>query len=168
VRPVTVNGGYAMRAWYDILNFDRDAPQDLDGIRQTHRMIAGLLAREAGRGVPHERIVIAGFSQGGAMALYSGVRQSAPLAGILALSCYLLDPARFDAERQADTLRTPVFLAHGEYDEVLPLALGERARERLEQAGYAVEWHQYPMPHSVAPEEIAHIGRWLARVLAPR
>ena len=168
VRPVTVNGGYAMRAWYDILSFDRNAPQDAAGIHRSHQVIAALLAREVSRGVPHERIVLAGFSQGGAMALYSGVRQATPLAGILALSCYLLEPARFDAEREAATLHTPVFLAHGEFDNVLPLALGERARERLEQAGYGVEWHQYRMPHSVMPEEIVHIGRWLARVLAPR
>lgn len=166
VRPVTVNGGYAMRAWYDIVSFDRNAPQDAAGIAQSHRTIEALLAREVERGVPRSRIVLAGFSQGGAMALYSGVRQAEPLAGILALSCYLLEPARFDAELQPATLRTPVFLAHGEYDNVLPLSLGERARGRLEQAGFAVEWHQYPMPHSVSPDEIAHIGAWLARVLA--
>ena len=168
VRPVTVNGGYAMRAWYDILSFERGARQDAAGIHQSQRMVDALIEREVARGVPRQRIVLAGFSQGGAMALYSGVRQPEPLAGILALSCYLLEPTRFEAERQAATLSTPVFIGHGDYDNVLPLALGESARDRMQEAGYSVEWHSYPMPHSVSPEELSHIGAWLGRVLAPR
>ncbi len=168
VRPVTVNGGHAMRAWYDIVSFDRSAPQDSAGIHASHQSILQLIRRENDRGIGTDRIVLAGFSQGGAMALYSGVRLAQPLAGIMALSCYLLETARFAAERQAATLPVPVFMAHGDYDNVLPVALGERARDHLVEAGYSVEWHSYPMPHSVMPQEIAAIGRWLARVLATR
>lgn len=166
VRPVTINGGYAMRAWYDILGFDRTAPQDLAGIRDSHQTILQLLEREKERGIGPGRVVLAGFSQGGAMALYSGVRLAEPLAGIMGLSCYLLEPARFPSEHQPATRSTPVFLAHGDQDEILPVMLGENARAQLAAAGYGVEWHRYAMPHSVVPEEIADIGRWLSRVLA--
>jgi len=166
VRPVTANGGYAMRAWYDIVSFDRSAPQDAAGIRHSQQAILQLIQRENERGIGTDRVVLAGFSQGGAMALHSGVRLAQPLAGIMALSCYLLEPARFAAEHQAATLSVPVFMAHGDYDNVLPVAVGESARDHLVAAGYSVEWHRYPMPHSVAPQEIADIGRWLARVLA--
>jgi phospholipase/carboxylesterase len=167
VRPVTVNGGYAMRAWYDIVSFDRSAPQDSVGIQQSHQAILQLIRRENDRGIGTERIALAGFSQGGAMALYSGVRLAQPLAGIMALSCYLLEPSRFAAGHLPATLPVPIFLAHGDYDTVLPVALGESAREHLLKAGYGVEWHRYSMAHSVAPEEIGDIGRWLARVLQP-
>jgi len=168
VRRVTINGGYSMRAWYDILSFDRAAPQDLAGIQESHRAVLKLIERENGRGIGTDRIVLAGFSQGGAMALYSGVRLAQPLAGIMGLSCYLLEPARFAIERRAVTLDAPVFLAHGESDNVLPVELGERARDQVAAAGYQVEWHRYAMAHSVVPQEIADIGRWLAQVLAAR
>lgn len=166
VRPVTINGGYAMRAWYDILSFDRAAPQDLAGIRESHHAVLQWIHAENARGIGTDRIVLAGFSQGGAMALYSGVRLAQPLAGIMGLSCYLLEPARFPAEHHPVTLSVPVFLAHGDFDNVLPLELGERARDQLASAGYGVEWHRYAMPHSVSPEELDDIGRWLGRALA--
>ena len=168
VRAVTVNGGYAMRAWYDIVSFDRSAPQDLGGIRESHESVEALIRRENERGIGADRIVLAGFSQGAAMALYSGVRLSQPLAGMLALSCYLLEPGRLADEAAPASLSVPVFMAHGEHDTVLPIALGERARDLLLAAGYAVEWHRYAMAHSVVPEEIGAIARWLARVLAAR
>lgn len=166
VRPVTINGGYAMRAWYDIPSFDRMAQQDEAGIRQSHQTVMEYISAENARGIATNRIVLAGFSQGGAMALYSGVRLSQPLAGIMGLSCYLLQAEQLMAERQPATLTSPVFIAHGDFDPILPPAMGEHARDHLSAAGYAVEWHRYPMPHSVAPQEIADIGRWLAKVLA--
>jgi phospholipase/carboxylesterase len=162
VRPVTVNGGYPMRAWYDIYSFENRDRQDETGIKSSDAIVRALIARENSRGIPNERIVLAGFSQGGAMALHTGTRLMPPLAGIMALSCYLILPARLLAERAAATMATPVFQAHGESDNVLPLALGESARDQLQSAGYQVEWHQYPMAHSVSQEEIADIGHWLA------
>ena len=165
MRALTVNGGMPMRAWYDIVAFDRHAPQDEAGMRQTDAAIQALIARESARGIDASRLVLAGFSQGGAMILYSGVRLDVPVAGLLALSCYLLEPARLTAARQAQSARAPVFLAHGNADEVLPLAYGEQARDALLAAGYSVEWHRYRMGHGVAPEEIGDIGRWLQRRL---
>jgi len=165
VRAVTINSGMPMRAWYDIVAFDRHAPQDLAGIRQSAAAIQALIGRETARGIDTSRIILAGFSQGGAMILHTGVRLAAPVAGLLALSCYLLESARL-AECQPPSARAPVFLAHGEADEVLPLAYGEQARDALLAAGYQVEWHRYRVGHGVAPEEIDDIGRWLRRRLA--
>jgi phospholipase/carboxylesterase len=165
VRPVTLNGGYAMRAWYDIVAIDRRAAEDDKGIRGSQAVIEALIRRENERGISSERIVLAGFSQGGAMALFAGTRHAQRLAGILALSCYQLLANRFESERSAANQSTPIFLAHGLQDPVVPPVLGEEAHQQLQLAGYAVEWHTYSMPHSVSPQEVADIAAWLRRVL---
>jgi phospholipase/carboxylesterase len=165
VRPVTLNGGYAMRAWYDIIAIDRRAAEDEQGIRASQALVTELIRGENARGIPTERIVLAGFSQGGAMALFCGTRYPERLAGILALSCYQVLATRFDAERLPANQATPIFLAHGMQDPVVVPALGEAARRQLEAAGFAVEWHAYSMPHAVCPQEVADIAAWLRRVL---
>jgi phospholipase/carboxylesterase len=165
VRPVTINNGYRMRAWYDIAGFDRSALQDEVGIRGADAAVRALIRRENERGVPAERIVLAGFSQGGAMALFTGVRYPERLAGIMGLSCYLVLAATLDEERDAANESTPVFMAHGTFDPVVDVRLGEETRRTLEARGYALTWRTYPMPHAVSPEEIADITSWLQRVL---
>jgi phospholipase/carboxylesterase len=165
IRPVTLNGGYAMRAWYDIIALDRRAPQDESGIRASQATIDTLIRREGARGIASERIVLAGFSQGGALALFTATRYPHKLAGIMGLSCYQLLAQRFDAERLPANQATPIFLAHGLEDPVVAPLLGEETRAQLEAAGYAVEWHAYSMPHAVCPQEVADIAAWLRRVL---
>jgi len=165
VRPVTLNNGYRMRAWYDIISIQRGAAQDEVGIRASHAIVEVLIRRENERGIASSKIVLAGFSQGGAMALYSGTRYAEKLAGIMALSCYMLLESRFAAERVAANHTTSIFLGHGTQDPVVSPALGEATRRLLETEGYAVEWHAYPMPHSVCPQEVADIAAWLRRVV---
>ena len=165
IRPVTLNGGYAMRAWYDIIALDRRAEEDVNGIRASQELVTAWIRRENASGIPSERIVLAGFSQGGAMALYSGTRYPERLAGIIGLSCYQPLAGRLDAERLAANQATPIFLAHGMQDPVVIPALGEAACRQLQAAGYAVEWHAYSMPHSVCPQEVTDIATWLRRVL---
>lgn len=165
VRPVTLNGGYAMRAWYDIVALDRRTREDEIGIRGSQAGIETLIRREQARGIPGSRIVLAGFSQGGAMALHTGTRYPERLAGIMGLSCYQLLGEKFAAERHPANQATPIFLAHGLQDPVVASLLGDEARQALESAGYAVEWHTYLMPHSVCPQEVADIAGWLRRVL---
>jgi phospholipase/carboxylesterase len=165
VRPVTLNRGYPMRAWYDILGLERGIAQDEVGIRGSRATVESLIRRENERGIPTHRIVLAGFSQGGAMALFSGTRHSEKLAGIMGLSCYMLLETSFAAERSPANQATPVFLGHGTQDPVISITLGETTRRLLEGTGYAVEWHQYMMPHSVCPQEIGDIAAWLRRVL---
>ena len=165
IRPVTLNAGYAMRAWYDIIALDRRTREDETGIRASQALIEALIRREQGRGIAAERIVLAGFSQGGAMALFAGARYPERLAGIMGLSCYLLLGATFDAERHGANHATPIFLAHGLQDPVVSCRLGEEAHRQLEAAGCKVEWHAYSMPHSVCPQEVADIAAWLRRVL---
>ncbi len=165
VRPVTLNNGYRMRAWYDIINLQRSAAQDEQGIRASHAIVEGLIRRENERGIPTNKIVLAGFSQGGAMALYSGTRYPEKLAGVMGLSCYMLLETRFAAERAAANHATPIFLGHGTQDTVVSPLLGEATRRLLEAEGYTVEWHAYPMPHSVCPQEVADIAAWLRRVV---
>jgi phospholipase/carboxylesterase len=162
VRPVTINGGMAMRAWYDILGFSRTASEDDVGIRASAAAVTKLIDREVERGVPAARIVLAGFSQGGAIALHTALREPRALGGVLALSTYLPLAGTLAAERSAANARVPIFMAHGTVDNVLPLALGESARRALEALGYDVAWQVYPMPHSVCMEEISAIGAWLA------
>jgi len=164
-RPVTINGGYAMRAWYDIVGLDRKSSEDETGIRASDALVRSLIQRENERGMPTERIALAGFSQGGAMALFSGTRYPEKLAGIMALSCYMLLAKSFAAERAAANQSTSIFMAHGLMDNVVHPQLGEESRQLLAKSGYAVEWHTYPMPHAVCPEEIGHIAEWLRRVL---
>ena len=165
VRPVTLNAGARMRAWYDIRGFERSSAQDELGIRESDAAIRALIRRENARGIATERIVLAGFSQGGAMALFTGTRLTERLAGIIGLSCYLLLEGSFAAEHHSANQATPIFLAHGSYDAVVDPRLGEQTRALLVAAGYPVEWHSYPMAHSVSAEEIAAIAAFLQRVL---
>ena len=165
VRPVTINNGYQMRAWYDIAGIDRHSVEDEAGIRGSDAAVRALIARENERGVPANRIVLAGFSQGGAMALFTGLRYPEKLAGLMGLSCYVLLASTLEAERHAANQSTPIFMAHGLLDPVIDVSLGEGSRKFLESKGYSIEWHTYPMPHSVCAEEIAAIAAWLRRVL---
>jgi phospholipase/carboxylesterase len=160
IRPVTINGGLEMRAWYDIAGFDFRAEDDL-GVRASAAAVARLVDREVERGVAAERVVLAGFSQGGAIALHLGLREPRRLAGVLALSTYLPLAATLAHEKSAANAALPIFMAHGEHDPVIPLAVGDNSRRLLEREGYAVDWHVYPMPHSVCAPEIAAIAGWL-------
>jgi phospholipase/carboxylesterase len=168
VRPVTINGGMSMRAWYDIFSLDRDGPVDEAGIRQSSQHLVELIESEHERGVPYNRILVAGFSQGGAIASHTAVRFPSRLAGLMALSTYLPLHRKFPGEvvGNADShfREIPIFMAHGSYDEVLPMSLGERSRDLLESAGCKIEWHDYPMAHAVCGEEIADIRNWLMSV----
>lgn len=165
VRPVTINGRMPMRAWYDILAFDRRAPEDEAGIRATDQAIGGLIARENERGIPTNRIVLAGFSQGGAISLFTGPRYPQQLAGILALSCYMLLEDTLPSERQRANFTTPIFMGHGTQDPVVDVRRGLQARQLLEAGGYPLEWHAYAMAHSVCPQEIQDIAAWIRKVL---
>jgi phospholipase/carboxylesterase len=164
-RPVTINGGMQMRAWYDVIGFDRQAAEDEAGMRASGMAVGGLIAREGERGIAASRIVLAGFSQGGAITLYAGPRYPLRLAGLMALSTYLPVAGRLTRERVAANDGVPVFMAHGVSDTVLPIALGLESRDILKGAGYAVEWHQYPMAHAVCAAEISDIRSYLFRVL---
>ena len=163
--PVTINGGYVMPAWYDIRGTDLVSRQDDAGIRQSASAIEALIELEASRGIPYENIVLAGFSQGCAMALHTGLRFEHRLAGIMALSGYLPLADTFAAERHPANASTPIFMAHGSMDPVVVPARGESSRDLLSSLGYPVQWHTYPMQHSVHPREIADIAVFLARVL---
>jgi phospholipase/carboxylesterase len=168
MRPVTINNGYVMRAWYDVSFGDlegRSRKADEKGVRESQAQIGQLIARETGRGIAAGRIVLAGFSQGGAIALHSGLRHPEQLAGVMALSTYLPLAESFAQEAAPANAKTPVFMAHGTHDPVVPYAMGSGSRDLLQQAGYALEWHDYPMQHSVCLEEVADIGRWLGKVL---
>ena len=161
VRAVTINNGMQMRAWYDILGLEIAQRQDEAGVRESIRFVQALIARENARGVPSARIVIAGFSQGGAIALATALRQPEALAGVVALSTYLPIAESTGAERSEANRATPVFMAHGSLDPVVGHALGLMSRGYLEALGYQVEWHSYSMPHSVCAEEIEDLARWL-------
>ena len=166
IRPVTVNGGMRMRAWYDVLSMDLPRREDPDGVYDSERALCALLEREKQRGVSAERIVLAGFSQGGAMALHVGLRYPDRLAGILALSCYLPLADRFERERRPANQPTSIFMAHGDYDAVIPMRYGQQSAEVLERLGYRLEWRDYGMGHEVCREEIRDIAGWLQRALA--
>jgi phospholipase/carboxylesterase len=161
VRPITVNGGVAMRGWYDILGWGRHVRQDEAGIRDSATAITRLIDLEVARGMPAERIVLAGFSQGGAIALHVGLRERRPLAGIMALSTYLPLADTLPAEKTVANAGIPIFMAHGTADPVLPLSLAEESRRQLEAERYAVDWHVYPMPHTVCMPEVEAIAVWL-------
>jgi phospholipase/carboxylesterase len=165
VRPVTINGGMSMRAWYDIKGLDRKAAEDVSGFRDADAQIRRLIAREGERGVPADRIVLAGFSQGGAVSLYTSVRFPEGLAGVMGLSCYFPRESTFSAERAPGNNATPIFMAHGQGDTALPMAMGVQARNFLNAQGYTVEWHEYPMGHAVCAAEVADIREFLFRVL---
>jgi phospholipase/carboxylesterase len=165
LRAVTINGGMRMRAWYDIRNFDRTAGEDGAGFRDSDVQIRELIAHEIGRGIAASRIVLAGFSQGGAVCLYTVPHYGERLAGVMALSCYLPLHESFSERRAAANDATPIFMAHGQQDPVLPFTLGLESRDFLKTNGYTVEWHAYPMAHAVCPAEIADIREFLFRVL---
>ena len=161
VRAVTINNGTRMRAWYDIRNLEIDQRADEQGVRESIAQVEALIAREAGRGIPPERIILAGFSQGGAIALAAGLRREAGLAGVVVLSAYLPLAASTAAEATRAGLATPVFMAHGQLDPVVPESLGMRSRDALQALGVGIDWRSYAMPHSVCAEEIRDLGDWL-------
>ncbi len=164
VRPVTLNMGMRMRAWYDIVQLG-GGREDEAGIRDSQAQLEALVARERARGVAAARIVLAGFSQGGAIALHTGLRHGERLAGILALSTYLPLAGTLAAEASAANRDVPLFMAHGNYDDIIPIERARQSRRALEALGTRVEWHEYPMPHSVCGEEIADVAAWLRAVL---
>jgi phospholipase/carboxylesterase len=161
MRPVTVNGGAVMRAWYDIIEISTSRGQDEAGIRHSAGKVHALIDHEVSRGIPASKIILAGFSQGGAMALHVGLRYPQKLAGIMALSAYLLFPQRLQGEHSTANSSTPVFIGHGTQDPVVPYMLGQAVRTALEAGQWPVEWHSYPIPHSVSQPEIADIGHWM-------
>jgi phospholipase/carboxylesterase len=166
VRPVTLNNGFRMRAWYDLSAGDITNRADVAGVRESQSHIEGLIARERSRGVAARRIVLAGFSQGGVIALYTGVRHVERLAGIVALSTYVVLPDRINDEGSAANRDVPIFMAHGTSDPMVRFEWGDAGRRALVAAGHAVEWHTYPMQHSVVREEIDAVSAFLLRVLA--
>ena len=161
--PVTINGGFVMPAWYDISDEDLATRHDEAGIRRSSEQVGSLIARENERGVPSERIVLAGFSQGGAIALHLGVRHPEALAGIVALSTYLVLEGTLAAERAEANASTPILAVHGTQDPMVVLPRGEATRDRLAEAGYQVEWHTFPMGHEVCMEEILLVGSFLRK-----
>ena len=165
VRPVTINGGMSMRAWYDLKGLDRKAAEDVAGFRDTDTQIRQLIANEDARGIPTNRIVLAGFSQGGAVSLYVLPRLPDKLAGVMVLSGYLPRESSFSAERVPANDATPIFMAHGQGDNVLPMSMGLQSRDFLKTQGYKIEWHDYPMAHAVCAAEITDIREFLLRVL---
>lgn len=164
--PVTINGGYVMRAWYDILGDDLVRREDEAGLRRSMSLVRDLVEFEKERGTAANRIVLAGFSQGCAMALLTALRQPERLAGVMGLSGYLPLAASTASERDAANQDIPIFLAHGTADPVVPIERARASRDLLQQLGYSIEWHEYPMPHSVCPEELDDISAFLRRVLA--
>ena len=167
VRPVTINNGFPMRAWYDIYAADLANRADVVGVLASQTQVEALIAREKARGIVAQRIVVAGFSQGGAIALHTGLRHAERLAGIVALSTYLVLPDRLAVEASAANRDVPIFMAHGTQDPVVRPEWGEASRRSLAAAGYRVEWRTFAMPHGVVWEEIEAISAFLARVLAP-
>ncbi len=165
-QPVTINGGIVMPAWYDIVAPQLDHLEDADGIRRSQQCIEALIQRENARGVVSEKIILAGFSQGGAIALYTGLRYPQRLAGILALSTYLPLVQTVQQEASVPNLDLPIFMAHGSHDPIVPLRLGDDSRHYLQQLGYHPEWKTYFMEHSVCPDEIYDISQWLFKVLS--
>jgi len=164
--PVTINGGYVMPAWYDIRRHDLGIEHDQAGIARSARAIRALIEQQNMQGIDNRRIVLAGFSQGAAMALHVGLRMGDGLAGIIALSGYLLLPERLRAELAPEARHTPIFMAHGIHDPIVPLALAEHARAELRALGMHIDWHTYPMEHQVSAEEIHTLGRWLQEILS--
>jgi len=168
VRPVTINNGHAMRAWYDIALEELDRKVDERAIRESQVAVETLIRRENERGVPSDKIVLAGFSQGGAIALQAGLRHGEPLAGIVALSTYLPLQETLDREATPANRATPIFMAHGTQDPIVPLELAQASHKALEARGYRVQWQAWPMPHSVCAEEVEALGDWLAARYASR
>ncbi len=166
VRPVTINNGMAMRAWYDIRELDLANRADEQGVAESVAQVEALIAREAGRGIPASRIVLAGFSQGGAVTLAAGLRRREPLAGLVALSTYVPAAQGAQAALVEGAARQPVFMAHGSHDPVVPYAAGKQSAQLLRQLGFEVEWHEYPMQHGLCAEEVRDLGDWFTARLA--
>ena len=164
--PVTINNGYVMRAWYDIIHTDLGRQEDEKGLRASQLQVEALIAREKARGIPADRIILAGFSQGCAMTLQAGLRHPEKLAGLMCLSGYVPLADKTAAERSEASLQTPIFMVHGRMDPVIPVARAEASRDLLVKLGYQVEWHDYHMQHSLCQEEVVHISAWLKKVLA--
>ncbi|MBD8657266.1 alpha/beta hydrolase [Oxalobacteraceae sp. CFBP 13730] len=164
--PVTINGGYVMRSWYDIVATDLTRREDEGGLRASQLQVEALIAREKARGIPASRIILAGFSQGCAMTLQTGLRHPEKLAGMLCLSGYLPLASVAGAERSEASLATPIFMAHGVQDPVVPFARAEESRKVVEALGYQVEWHAYPMQHTLCLEEVQDISKWIRKVVA--
>lgn len=164
-RPVTINGGYVMRAWYDIAMAERGFEQNAEHIRESEKILQGLIENEIRRGIACERIVLAGFSQGGAVALHAGLRYPRPLAGILSLSAPVPFVERLMAEIHPANAAVPIFMAHGTDDSMIPFAMAEESRQLMKARGLSLEWHTYVTGHSVVPDEIRDIARWLENVL---
>lgn len=160
-QAVTINGGYVMRAWYDIKSMDLHDRADMQGVLESEKMVAALINEQIAAGITSQRIVLAGFSQGGVMSLFSGLRFPEPLAGIMALSCYLPTGDVLPAELSAANRNTPILQQHGLQDDVVPLSAGMLAKEALTTGGYHITWQSYPMPHSVIPEQLKAISKWL-------
>jgi phospholipase/carboxylesterase len=164
IRPISLNNGLPMRGWYDIAGFDLSQRQDETGVRASITEVEALIEREAARGIEADHVVLAGFSQGGAVALAAGLRHARKLAAIVALSTYLPVAEAIGRERSETNASVPIFMAHGAFDPVVPKVLGERSRDRLRGWGYSVAWHDYPMAHQVCPQEIADLADFLAGV----
>jgi phospholipase/carboxylesterase len=165
IMPVTINNGMPMRAWYDIRQANLSERADIGGVRRSQALVDALMARETERGIAPRRMLLAGFSQGGAIALYAGLRYPERLAGIVALSTYLVAAERIGSEASAANRDVPIFMAHGTHDPVVAYAWGERSRDVLNAEGWHVEWRTYPMEHSAVIDEIVAAGAFIARVL---
>lgn len=163
-RPITLNGGYRMRAWYDISGLALDAKEDVAGISESEQRVRSYIDREGALGIAPENIVLAGFSQGSAIAIHTALRFPQRLAGLIALSGYLLQRDKLSLHGSAANKELPIFMAHGEYDDIVPLALADMSRNLIVQQGYGVGWHGYPMGHEVSPQEVADIAQWLGKV----
>ncbi|TGO02828.1 carboxylesterase [Candidatus Thiomargarita nelsonii] len=166
-RPITINGGMVMPGWYDVYGMDLTAQQDAQGIQNSEQILCQYIAQEIESGIDAKRIILAGFSQGGVIALQTGLRYPQTLAGIMALSSYLPLADTVEKENHAANRQTPIFMAHGQFDQVISFRHGERSRTELEKLGYRVEWHSYNMEHNVSPEEIVDISHWLSARLPP-
>ena len=164
--PVTINGGYVMRAWYDITGAELTRREDETGLRDSQRDVEALIAREKARGIPASKIILAGFSQGCAMTLQTGLRHPEKLAGMLCLSGYLPLNEQVAHERSEESIDTPIFMAHGRQDHVVPFLRGEQSRDILKDLGYTIDWRDYPMQHSLCFEEVQDISAWLKKILA--
>jgi phospholipase/carboxylesterase len=167
MRPVTINGGFVMRAWYDIKTMDLERHVDAEDLDRSKHQLESWIAHERSAGIPSERVVVAGFSQGGAIALYTGLQHEERLGGILALSCYHPLPGLIRERGSTANRGVPIFMGHGTHDPVVPVGLAETTAAALRENGYDPEWRTYPMPHSVSAEEIRDVGRWLAASLEP-
>lgn len=166
IKPVTINAGFPMPAWFDIHGLTEDAPVDTEGLREGSVLIDQLIEQEREQGVPSQNIILGGFSQGGAMALFAGLRYPLELAGIFGLSTFLIGGEQLAIEASEANQGLPIFMAHGDFDGVVPMEYGKQSSDALEEHGYAVEWHDYSIEHEVTAEELRALGRWLKQVLS--